>query len=108
MISYATRGKSITLPITSNEEIISILEPSLFDGLDTVKLNSGYGITNLYVQSDEPFSIRLQDEYDGTWTDPYTPPSNVFNLSNICINDIALTPTIDNQVVYIFASGNRN
>ena len=111
MTTYKLRGKSIALPLASTEYLLSVEAPVLFLGYNTTYFNSGEGITQLYIESAEPYQIQLQDEtliegeIEGLWTDPYSPPSNIFNMSGICLNDIKLIPSIDNQVFYVFASG---
>lgn len=103
-IGYKLNGKSFTLATASTPYLLSTEVPLLFTGYDATQLNSGYGFTAVYVESADPFGIELQDETSGIFTDVYS-ATTAFNLSDICVNDIRITPSTNGQAFYVFVSG---
>ena len=107
-MSIQTRGKAFTLP-NGVSSLLSVLVPTLFDFIDQSKINGPNSVVNLMVKSNAAFNIRLRDYTTGNWTDSDTIIVSgtyaVFSISGINIIDVEMTPSINDQDVYVYLSG---
>ena len=102
------RGKSFTLATSGIDYDIRINIPDLFIGI--VQKNDRFqAIYLIEIKSNQNFSVRLVNNYDGVQTDLDTISSGSprrFFISEISVKDFSIRPSNNNQQFFCYLAGN--
>ncbi|MCK6381875.1 MAG: hypothetical protein L6Q54_11610 [Leptospiraceae bacterium] len=102
------RGKSFTLAASGIDYDLRTNVPALFTGI-VQKDDRFEAVYLIEIKSNQNFSIRLTNNYDGVQTDLDTITSGNprrFFIADVSVKDIVLRPSTNNQVFYAYVVGN--